>query len=175
MLNACPYALIRRRYEDCHNAILRCIHDFLADQLSSSQSITADLPNQPYSFPQQVACTDSWPDIVVWDRSAITIIELTVPFELSLDSTVARKTEHYSELLGACRDASYKANLLTLEIGSRGFIHTASFDALYQSFPATKGKQTALEREVVHVPATVLLGLVQGNWKEPATSHVAAD
>ena len=149
MLNACPYALIRRRYEDCHNAILRCIHGFLADQLSSSQSITADLPNQPYSFPQQVACTDSRPDIVVWDRSAITIIELTVPFELSLDSTVARKTEHYSELLGACRDASYKANLLTLEIGSRRFIHTASFDALYQSFPATKGKQTALEREVV--------------------------
>ena len=36
------------------------------------------------------------PAIVVWDRSAITIIELTVPLELCVDSAVARKTEHYS-------------------------------------------------------------------------------
>ena len=92
-----------------------CIRDFLAGQLSQSQSITADLPNQPYSFPQHVVCTDSRPDIVVWDRSAITIIELTVPFELCVDSAVARKTECYTELLGTCRDAGYKANLLTLE------------------------------------------------------------
>jgi len=55
-------------------------------QLSPSWSITADLPNQPYSFPQHIVCTDSRPDIVVWDRSAITIIELTVPFELCVDS-----------------------------------------------------------------------------------------
>ena len=42
--------------------------------------------------------------IVVWDRSAITIIKLTVPFELCVHSAVARKTERYLELLGACRD-----------------------------------------------------------------------
>ena len=161
VLNACPYALSRRRYNDCDDAILRCLHDFLAGQLSPSQSITADLPNQPYSFPQQVAPTDSRPDIVVWDRSAITIIKLTVPFKLCVDSAVARKTECYSELLGACRDASYKANLLTLEVSSRGFIHTDSFNRLYQFFPATKAKQVALEREVVCTSARVLPGLVQ--------------
>ena len=83
--------LSKRRYNDRHDAILMChdaIHDFLASQLSP-ESITADLPNQPYSFPQQVVCTDSRPNIIVWDRSAITIIELTVPFELCVDSTVA--------------------------------------------------------------------------------------
>ena len=50
-----------------------------------------------------------------------------------MDSAVAMTTERYSELLGTCRDAGYKANLLTLEVGSRGFIHTDSFDKLYQS------------------------------------------
>ena len=79
VLNACPYALNRRRYNDRHDAILMRIRNFLAGQLSPSQSITADLPNQPYSFPQHVVCTDSRLDIIVWDRSAITIIELTVP------------------------------------------------------------------------------------------------
>ena len=148
----------------------------MAGQLSPSQSITADLPNQPYSFPQQVACTDSRPDIVVWDRSAITIIELTVPFKLCVDSAVARKTERYSELLGTYRDAGYKANLLTLEVSSRGYIHTDSFNKLYQFFPATRAKQAALEKEVVR---TCLLQSFRvwckRNWKETATSHVAAD
>ena len=138
-----------RRYNDRHDPILTCIYDFLAGQLSLSQSISADLPNQPYSFLQQVVCTNSRPDIVVWDRSAIFTIELTVPLELCVDSAVARKTERYSELLGTCRDASYKANLLTLEVGSRGFIHTNSFDKLYHSFPAARAKQVALEKEVV--------------------------
>ena len=72
--------------------------------------------------------------------------------------------------------AGYKANLLTLEVGSRGFSHTDSFDRLYQFFPTTKAKQVALEREVVR---TCLLQSFQvwckRNWKEPATSHVAAD
>ena len=61
--------------------------------------------------------------------------------ELCVDSAVARKTKHYSEVLGACRDAGYKANLLTLEISSRGFIHTDSFDRLYQLFPATQSNR----------------------------------
>ena len=56
-------------------------------------------------------------------------------------------------------------------------VHGAgSFDTLYQSFPATKAKQAALEREVVH---TFLLQSFRvwckRNGKEPATSHVAAD
>ena len=125
---------------------------------------------------QHIVCTDSRPDIVVWDRSAITIIELTVPFELCVDSAVARKTGRYSELLGPCRDAGYKANLLTLEVVSRGFININSFDKLYQSFPATRAKQTALEKEVVR---TCLLQSYRvwckRNWEEPATSHVGTD
>ena len=57
VLNACPYALSRRRYNDRHDAILMCICDFLAGQLSPSQSITVDLLNQPYFFPQHIVCS----------------------------------------------------------------------------------------------------------------------
>ena len=99
------------------NAMMPSSRASVTSWLASSldpESITAHLPNKPYSFPQQVVCTDSRPSTVVWDRSAITIIELTVPFELCVDSAVARKTECYTKLLGTCRDAGYKANLLTL-------------------------------------------------------------
>ena len=125
----------------------------------------------PTPSQQQVVCTDSRLDMVVGDKSAIAIIELTVPFELCVDSTVAGKTERYSELLGTCRDAGYNANLLTLEVGSRCFIHTNSFDKLYQSFPATRAKQ--------EMARTCLLQSFRvwckRNWKEPATSHAATD
>ena len=171
VLNACPYALNRKRYNDRHDAILTRIR-----QLSPSQSITADLPNQPYSFPQHVVCTDSRPDIVVWDRSGITIIELTVPFELCVDSAEARMTKRYTELLGNCRDADYKANLLTLEVGLRGFINIDSFDKLYQSFSATRAKQTALEKEVVHMCLLESFRVwCKHNWEKPATGHVGTD
>ena len=171
VLNGCRYALEKRRYDDRHNDILECIHAFLANQLTPSQNITVDLPNQFYSFPQQAACTNSRPDIVIWDKSAITIIELTVPFELCIESAVTRKTERYSELLSTCRKSGYQANLMTLKVGSRGFIHTASFDALYQSFPATRGKRDALEREIVRKCLLQSYRIwCKRNWKEHTTT-----
>ena len=79
VLNACPYALEKRRYNDRHDGILESIYIFLKKLLPPSQNVTADLPNLQYSFPQQIARTDSRPDLIVWNQSAIIIIELTIP------------------------------------------------------------------------------------------------
>ena len=78
VLNACPYALEKRRYNDRYDGILESIYIFLKKLLPPSQNVTADLPSLQYS-PHQIARTDSRPDLVVWDQSTITIIELTVP------------------------------------------------------------------------------------------------
>ena len=171
VLNACPYALEKRRFNDRHDSILECIHTFLVSQLPPSLSITVDLPDKPYSFPQQIACTNSRPDIVIWDQSTITIIELTVPFELCFEFAVARKTDRYSELLASCRDAGYKATLLTVEVGSRGFIHTASFDRLYQLYPAIRSKRDAFEKEVVRRCLLQSYNIwCKRNWREPTNT-----
>ena len=84
--------------------------------------------------------------------------------------SVARKTERYTELLGTCRDAGYKANLLTLEVDSRGFSNTDSFDKLYHTVFSCHQSQTG---DGTHVPATVLLGLVQAQLER--ASHVTTD
>ena len=135
VLNACPYALEKRRYNDRHDGILESIYIFLKKLLPPSLNVTADLPNLQYSFPQQIARTDSRPDLVVWDQSVITIIELTVPFELCFAEAVARKTSRYSELLVSCREAGFCPKLITIEVGSRGFINTTSFNAFHAAFP----------------------------------------
>ena len=114
VLNTCPYALEKRRYNDRHNVILESIYTFLKRVVPSCQTVTADLPNLQYSFPQHIACTDRRPDIVVWSQSIIVIIKLIVPFELCFNTTVTRKTSRYSELLNSCKEGCYRANLISL-------------------------------------------------------------
>ena len=53
ILNACPSALEKRRYNTRHDAILQSIHTFLVKHLPPSKSITVDLCDQPYAFPHR--------------------------------------------------------------------------------------------------------------------------
>ena len=149
VLNACPCALEKRRYNARHDAILLSIHAFLVKHLPPSKHITVDLPDEPFNFPQQIVTTDSRPDIIVWDQKSITLVELTVPFELCIESAVHRKRHRYSDLLDDCRAKGYSATLLTLEVGSRGFLHCSSFDSLYKLVPSRRCHQEALETDIV--------------------------
>ena len=38
---------------------------------------------------------------------------------------------------------------ITIEVGSRGFINTPSFNALYEAFPVKRHQREALEKDVV--------------------------
>ena len=136
VLNACPYALQKRRYNTRHDAILQAIYAFLVKHLPSTTSVTADLHDQEYTFPQQIATTDTRPDITAWDERTITLIELTVPYEMCTESAIERKRHRYHGLLEDCRANGYIAKLLTVEVGSRGFLHCRSFDSLYKFVPS---------------------------------------
>ena len=171
MLNACPYALNHRRYNDWHDSVLGSTYTFLKQAVPSTKSITADLPSLQYNFPQEMVCTNSRPDIVVWDQATITIIELTVPFELCFNAAVQRKMDRYAELRSSCQEAGYKADILTIEVGSRGFINTPSFNALYEAFPAKQYQREALEQDVVCKCILESYRIwCKLNWKEPSVA-----
>ena len=55
VLNACPYALEKRRYNDRHDGILESIYIFRKKLLPPSQNVTADLPNLQYRLPALTA------------------------------------------------------------------------------------------------------------------------
>jgi hypothetical protein len=171
VLNACPYALNHRRYNDRHDSVLDSIYTFLKQAVPSTKSITADLPSLQYNFPQEMVCTNSRPDIVVWDQATITIIELTVLFELCFNAAVQRKMDRYAERRSSCQEAGYKANILTIEVGSRGFINTPSFNALYEAFPAKRYQCKALEKDVVRKCILESYRIwCKRNWKEPSVA-----
>ena len=169
-LNHCPVALLSRRYNQRHDAVLELLHEFTCRHASSQQQVTVDLPNQPYCFPASFACTDSRPDLVIWnkDQASIHLVELTVPFETTMKDAVTRKRARYSELLQECSRTARVAKLITIEVGSRGFLNLESFQDLYKVLETPPAKDCCkLEVEVVK---TTLLHLhliwCKRNWRE---------
>ena len=88
--------------------------------------VIADLPVQQYTFPQDIALTDLCPDMVIWGTSAIYLVELTVPFETNIADAAERKVHQYQDLAAACACTRH-TSIITLEVGSRGFLSTVGF------------------------------------------------
>ena len=132
ILNHCPVAPEKRRYNERHDSVLSRIHSFLADHLPQGMKILADLPGTVYTFPPSIALTNEKPDIVLWNSSTVHLVELTVPFESGLEEASSRKQAKYEDLVACCRDNGFATTLTTVQVGSRGFLHRESLTKLYQ-------------------------------------------
>ena len=131
ILNSCQKALALGRYFTRHDGVLKVSVDFLQHHMAAGCQITADLPGQQYTFPQDIVPTDLRPDIVIRNTPAIYLVELTVPFETNIAGAAERKVHRYRELASAC-GRSHHTSIIPLEVGSRGFLSIASFQQLYQ-------------------------------------------
>ena len=98
VLNHCIVALERRRYNQRHDDVLCSLFKFISSHLQPGHQVTADLPGEHYCFPQDVATTDSRPDIVIWSDQSIILVELTIPFEPGMDAAAERKQAKYADL-----------------------------------------------------------------------------
>ena len=84
---------------------------------------------------------------------------------------MARKTSRYSELLASCREVGFRSKLITIEVDSRGFIHTTSFDAFHAAFPTKRTEKESLERDVVRKCLMESYRIwCKRNWKELTTN-----
>ena len=141
------HQLLTRRYNDRHNKVLVYIHSFLSSHLLQDSSISVDLPNRPYTFPQNMAVTD---DIVVWNAPSVHKVEPTILFETGIEEAASQKQTKYAELVDHCRQNGFHATLITVEVASRGFIHVPSFAELYKIVNASSKTRSEMEREVIH-------------------------
>ena len=149
VLNHCSTALEKRRYNQRHDDILASLYSFVSRHLHPGESVTVDLEDEEYCFPQDVAITDRRPDMVIWSDRSICLVELTIPFEAGMAEAAERKRAKYEELLGACAASQRTANLITIEVGSRGFINAPSLDELYRHLtPSRKLERKELEKQI---------------------------
>ena len=82
-----------------------------------------------YQYPLQLTTTDLQPDIVIWPNNPkeVTLIELTVSLESAFEAAIQRKTEKYLELREEAQKRGYRAEIMTIEVGSRGVVSVMGF------------------------------------------------
>ncbi len=131
VLNNCKVALELRRYNVRHDQVLRSIASITREHLPPSTHMSVDL-SDGYVFPNHIVATDQRPDMVWWNdqQKTITLVELTVCFETSYEEAITRKEDRYHDLITEAREAGYRANLITIEMGSRGLPNMAGFQRL---------------------------------------------
>ena len=150
VLNHCQVALELRRYNQRHDNILRVIVESLQNQCQPEYKITADLPNTSYNFPPTAASTDLRPDLVVWNDSqrVLVLAELTVCFETNFEDASQRKRNKYQDLLETCQASGYTTHLITLEVGSRGFVNFSGFQRFLKFFSFSRKDTLSLLKSV---------------------------
>ena len=129
--NNCSVARDLRRYNTRHNLVLQEIANAIRPLLRPSTVLSVDLYDG-YNFPTHIIPMDLRPDVLWWDPGdrSMCLAEVTVCFESNFSDAAQRKTAKYMDLLHQVRDRGYKAQLLTLEVGSRGVPHLNSFKKL---------------------------------------------
>ena len=84
------------------------------------------------------------------------MIELTVCFETRYEDTHTLKSKRYADLMGQIADSSVDGTLVTLEVGSRGFLSLPSFNMIMQQLLECSRKQW--EAFLVNVVQTAIQG-----------------
>ena len=101
---------------------------FFSSDLQPGFQMTADL-DVSYHFPSHITSTDLRPDIVIWSdtRRTVLIIELTVCFETNYADAQERK---YLSLEEEMQRKGYYANIVPIQVGSRGMVEVEDFQRL---------------------------------------------
>ena len=151
VLNSCQKALNLGRYTTRHDEVLKdVIHDFVGNHLASGFKMTVDLPGHVYSFPQTIA-------LILTSGLAsscgvplpLSSLSLQCPLKpCNISRAVERKMDRYRELREACSH-SHQASIVTLEVGSHGFVATDSFHQLYKILKVKAREKRVFECEVI--------------------------
>ena len=87
-----------------------------------------------------------------------------IPFETNIVGAAERKAHLYRELASAC-GRSHHTSIITLEVGSRGFLSIAGFQQLYQLVQAKATDRAVFERDVIrHVVSSSYDIWCKRNW-----------
>ena len=108
-------------------------------------NVSADLSAWD-SHPSIIKETILRPDIVIHSASTqLIMVELIVPYENKMEEAHIYKKEKYLNLTKELENASYKAVVMPIEVGARGFIGSSVYDLLTKFSICGKKRTKALE------------------------------
>ena len=144
VLSDCPVSLEQGRYTWRHDQILSIIKDGLKNRLLDGFSLECDLPGEKYSYILKTVCSMLRPDIVIYNPKTVVLVELTVPFDERMSEAKQRKEDKYEELIEEITTSGTKAELHTIEVGTRGNRHFAGKISFSWRSPSARRSSAAL-------------------------------
>ena len=95
---------------------------------------------------------------------AVYLMEFTVPFETNMAAAAARKALRYEDLRVAC-SRTHHTTVITLEVGSRGYLGMEGLQELYQLLRPKAKDRRAFEVDITrHVIAASYDIWCKRNW-----------
>ena len=95
------------------------------------------------TVPVDVTITTLKPDMVLFnkEKNEVTLFELSVPFEINIETTHQTKVNRYKQLIEDIEANGFKTTYFPTEVGSRGFITPANNNRLKKFVASATGKQ----------------------------------
>ena len=105
---------------------IKCLLDGFDDW-----DVSADLPEWD-SHPSKFKETRLRPDIVIHSAATqqLIMVELTVPYQNRMEEADMYKREKYMNLTKELENTGYKAVVMLVEVGARGFVGSSVYDLL---------------------------------------------
>jgi hypothetical protein len=132
-------------------------------EFANDWKLLVDYDHKKITFPPIIVATDLRPDIILWSVRSRTVIllELTCPAEEGIAAAQVRKQSRYQSLVQDINETkSWKARLLTLEVGARGLVGSTTYHAfrlLGFSASQTKSLVKGLSEVVVRCSYAIYL------------------
>ena len=118
-----------------------------------------DFKDHELVFPPAICATSLRPDAVLWSimSHVVILLELTCCAEEGFSAAQLRKESRYAGLLQEINESkTWKASLLTLEVGARGLVSPRTFRAFTSlGFSTSKAKQICKELSEVVVRCSI--------------------
>ena len=133
ILSACRKSLDEGRFTYRHNNIIKEIIPHLEKQRFNIYSdIEGFSTSAGGTIPPNILVTSQKPDLVIVNKNekAISLIELTVPWESRLEESRRLKTERYSSLISDIKLKGYKTDFIPLEVGVRGILNRENQESI---------------------------------------------
>ena len=131
-----------------------------------------DFKDHELVFPPAICATSLRPDAVLWSimSHVVILLELTCCAEEGFSAAHLRKESRYAGLLQEINESkTWKASLLTLEVGARGLVSPRTFRAFTSlGFSTVKAKQICKELSEVVVRCSIG---IYGGYANPVWPH----
>ena len=133
VLNKCDEALCQHRFRKRHDSVLSLNNTFITTNISICMTTTSSQTCLVHPTPFHLTLLPPVSNLtILYNIASGMVVSAYCTFEENFTDAERRKMNHYEDLLQLYTKNGYKAQLMTIQVGSRGVLNAPSLSRLQQ-------------------------------------------